>query len=89
MRRNETLSSFDGMTGRRWQRPSLFRKGVSNVGKGGQNDPGHPVIPIFRSCRLDCVPRSDLLQNHSAKSGTFRMTSEGGQNEERGGKKVG
>ena len=89
MRRNETLPSFDGMTGRRSERPSLFKKGVPNVEEGGQNDGGHAVIPIFHSCHLGPIPRSKVVLSHSGRKGTFRMTSERCRNEGRGGAEVG
>ena len=89
MRRNETLPSFDGMTGRRSERPSLFKKGVPNVEEGGQNDGGHAVIPIFHSCHSGPIPRSKVVLSHSGRKGTFRMTSERCRNEGRGGAEVG
>ena len=89
MRRNETLPSFDGMTGRRSERPSLFKKGVPNVEEGGLNDGGHAVIPIFHSCHSGPIPRSKVVLSHSGRKGTFRMTSERCRNEGRGGAEVG
>ena len=46
-RRNDTRSSFHGMTGTRLERPTLFGKGSPNGEKGGSNDLGFTVIPFF------------------------------------------
>ena len=88
-RRNDTRSSFHGMTGTRLKRPTLFGKGSPNGEKGGSNDLGFTVIPISHSCHSDRIPRSKVVLSHSGKKGTFRMTSERCRNEGRGGAEVG
>ena len=88
-RRNDTRSSFHGMTGTRLERPTLFGKGSPNGEKGGSNDLGFTVIPIFHSCHSDRIPRSKVVLSHSGRKGTFRMTSERCRNEGRGGAEVG
>ena len=88
-RRNDTRSSFHGMTGTRLKRPTLFGKGSPNGEKGGSNDLGFTVIPISHSCHSDRIPRSKVVLSHSGRKGTFRMTSERCRNEGRGGAEVG
>ena len=88
-RRNDTRSSFHGMTGMRLERPTLFGKGSPNGEKGGSNDLGFTVIPISHSCHSDRIPRSKVVLSHSGKKGSFGMTSERCRNEGRGGAEVG